>query len=47
MKYLNFSTEDIIQTAKNFDVDQSQLLESFLCELLDISPDALYEELDN
>lgn len=38
-------TNDVIVLARKFDVDQNQVLESFLCELLGVSEDKLYEVL--
>lgn len=40
-----FSCEDILKIARLYDVDQSDMLETFLCELLNISEDELYEQL--
>lgn len=37
---------DIIELAKEFEVDQFDILETFICELLNISPDRLYEIID-
>ena len=39
------SRKEIIKLAKKYNVDQSQLLESFLCELLNVSWGELYEIL--
>ena len=45
---MNTVTEDdVIRVAKEFDVDQSDLLETFLCELLGVSVDKLYELMYN
>ena len=37
---------DVIELAREFEVDQFDILETFICELLDISPDKLYEMVD-
>lgn len=37
---------DVIELAGEFEVDQFDILEGFVCELLNISPDRLYEILD-
>lgn len=37
---------DVIELAKEFEVDQFDILETFICELLNISPDRLYEIID-
>ena len=43
--YKIYTAKDIIEIAKQFNVDQNDALETFICELLDISPDLLYEKL--
>lgn len=43
--YNYIKSEDIIQLAKSYAVEQSDMLETFLCELLDISETELYELL--
>ena len=40
-----FSYDEVVKLAKEFDVDQSDLLETFLCELLNITPTELYERM--
>ena len=40
-----FTYEEAIKLAKEFEVDQSDMLETFLCELLNITPTELYERL--
>ena len=37
------SVDEIVNVAKNYDVDQSDMLETFLCELLNVTPTELYE----
>ena len=41
-----FSAKDVLAVASQYDVDQSDALESFLCELLNINADELYEQID-
>ena len=41
------SVDEIVNVAKNYDVDQSDMLETFLCELLNITPTELYERIAN
>jgi len=38
---------DIIDLAREYNVDQYDILESFLCELLGVKPDELYMILDD
>lgn len=40
-----FNSKDVLNLAKQYDVDQSDLLETFICELLDIKPDELYAKI--
>lgn len=37
---------DVIELARQFDVDQYDILERFVCELLNISPNLLYQLID-
>ena len=39
------NVDEIIRLAKTYEVDQSDMLETFLCELLNISVTELYERL--
>lgn len=39
-------SDDVIELARQFEVDQYDILETFVCDLLDISPDRLYEILE-
>ena len=39
------SVDEIIKIAKTYDVDQSDMLETFLCELLNVTPTELYERI--
>lgn len=39
------SIDEIIALAKNYEVDQSDMLETFLCELLNITITELYERI--
>jgi len=37
---------EILSVAREFEVNQSDMLETFLCELLNVSPYELYELLE-
>lgn len=37
---------EVIDLAKEFEVDQSDMLETFICNLIDVEPDELYELLE-
>lgn len=37
---------DILELAKQYNIDQSDMLETFICELLDIKPDELYAKIE-
>lgn len=37
---------DVIGLATHYEVDQSDMLESFICELLNITPDELYKLME-
>ncbi len=37
---------DVIELAKRYEVDQCDTLESFICDLLNISSEKLYEEMN-
>ena len=39
------SVDEIIKIARSYDVDQSDMLETFLCELLNVTPTELYERI--
>ena len=39
------SVDEIIVLAKNYEIDQSDMLETFLCKLLNITPTELYERI--
>lgn len=39
------SVDEVITLAKNYEVDQSDMLETFLCELLNITTTELYERM--
>lgn len=41
-----FTAEDVLSVASQYEVDQSDMLESFLCELLDVKVDKLYELIE-
>lgn len=41
-----FTAEDVLSVASQYEVDQSDVLETFLCELLDVKVDKLYELID-
>ena len=44
--YRVFSRREVLEIASHYEVDQSDLLETFLCELLNVNPDTLYELLE-
>ena len=37
---------EVIDLAKEFEVDQSDMLETFICSLIEVEPDELYELLE-
>ena len=39
------SVDEIIRLAQSYEVDQSDMLETFLCELLNVTPTELYERI--
>ena len=39
------SVDDVVKLAKLYEVDQSDMLETFLCDLLNITPTELYERM--
>lgn len=38
--------EDVLNIARGYEVDQYDILETFLCDLLNVSSDRLYEILE-
>jgi len=47
MKANIVNKQDIVNLAREYEVNQSDLLETFLCDLLGVSADRLYEILDD